>query len=385
MRIIGNFNKETSAKKFSMYLQKEGIENTIDGQFDQKRDSFSYSVWVHNEDDIEKAKMKYEQFAKNPDDNEYDIPVSEDVANSDVMVKQSEKNPIIALKRVKSIKAMRAKKFPYIVTVIFFGICAFFYLLNLFQAKANKDSVQQLTPVQYYLLFDVPRVLVEQTKLLKEYNIDVNKPEAEQPQEFVEKWKALKKQPYWTGFYDVVVSHIKDKSKPIAFSPYLFDKIRHGQIWRLISPAFLHVSFLHFLFNMIWLWVLGKQMEARLSKFRYILFVLIVGVSTDVLQYFISGPYFLGYSGVIMGMVGFIWMRQKIAPWEGYPLPKITIIFLALYVLALLALQVFSFFFEAYAGRAFGPNIANAAHISGAIIGIILGRIPYFSWRPDER
>jgi len=136
---------------------------------------------------------------------------------------------------------------------------------------------------------------------------------------------------------------------------------------------------------MLWLWILGKQLETRMTKLRYILFVVIVGIVTNILQYLMGGPYFLGFSGVIMGMIGFIWMRQKIAPWEGYPLPKAAILFISIYVVAMLGLQVFSFFSQAFGGMVLAPNIGNTAHISGAVIGIILGKIPFFSWRPDER
>ena len=82
-----------------------------------------------------------------------------------------------------------------------------------------------------------------------------------------------------------------------------------------------------------------------------------------------------------MGMACFIWVRQKVAPWEGYPLPKAKILFLVVYVLAMLGLQIFSSSMELLGKATFSANIANTAHISGGITGAILGKIPYFSWR----
>ena len=41
----------------------------------------------------------------------------------------------------------------------------------------------------------------------------------------------------------------------------LFEKIRQGELWRLFTPCILHRDFLHILFNMIWVWILVKQIE----------------------------------------------------------------------------------------------------------------------------
>jgi GlpG protein len=130
---------------------------------------------------------------------------------------------------------------------------------------------------------------------------------------------------------------------------------------------------------MAWVWILGRQIEQRLGVFRYLLLSLIIGVISNVVQYIMSGPVFLGYSGIVMGMVGFIWMRQKMAPWEGYPLQPVVVRFIVIYVAALLALELVSVALDFFHVTELYANIANTAHIVGGVTGILLARFPFFS------
>jgi hypothetical protein len=54
----------------------------------------------------------------------------------------------------------------------------------------------------------------------------------------------------------------QDKKMPI------FQKIKEGQVYRIITPVFLHGSLLHILFNMIWLFLLMKLIEMKLGVFK---------------------------------------------------------------------------------------------------------------------
>ena len=55
-----------------------------------------------------------------------------------------------------------------------------------------------------------------------------------------------------------------DVIKPFLISTQesnFFKDILGGQIWRIITPIFLHFSILHIFFNMYWLYELGGQIE----------------------------------------------------------------------------------------------------------------------------
>jgi GlpG protein len=130
---------------------------------------------------------------------------------------------------------------------------------------------------------------------------------------------------------------------------------------------------------MIWLWVLGRPIEQRIGIAKTGLLTVIAGVSSNTIQYLVSGPFFIGYSGVIMALAGFIWMRERVAPWEGYPLNRTTILFLLLFIGSMFLLTFASFFFQLFTSVAFAPNIANTAHIAGALVGAFLGRFSFFA------
>jgi GlpG protein len=132
---------------------------------------------------------------------------------------------------------------------------------------------------------------------------------------------------------------------------------------------------------MIWVWILLKQIEERLSKWKICLLILLIGVISNTCQYLISGPYFLGFSGVAVGLAGFIWMRQKKAPWEGYPLQKGTILFLLFFVVAMFALELFTFGLQLFTAVKITPSIANTAHIVGGLAGMLFGRFSFFGRR----
>jgi len=51
------------------------------------------------------------------------------------------------------------------------------------------------------------------------------------------------------------------------------EDIFSGQIWRLITPIFLHFMVIHILFNMMWLWDLGGNVEKNQSPIFLLFFV----------------------------------------------------------------------------------------------------------------
>lgn len=74
---------------------------------------------------------------------------------------------------------------------------------------------------------------------------------------------------------------------------------------QLLGAAFIHIGIGHLVGNMIFLWVFGNAINAKLGHIRYILFYLLAAIVVN-LVYLILGPSMpcLGASGAIMAVVG---------------------------------------------------------------------------------
>ena len=134
--------------------------------------------------------------------------------------------------------------------------------------------------------------------------------------------------------------------------------VLQGEIWRLVTPIFIHFGSLHILFNMLWLFDLGGMIERRQGSLFLLLFVVIVAVSSNLCQYLFTGPSFGGMSGVVYGLFGYIWMKGKFDPGDGLALHPNTIVLMLV------------FFGLGFSGL---MPIANGCHAAGLAGGTLWG------------
>src|SRR5258707_6095736 len=66
---------------------------------------------------------------------------------------------------------------------------------------------------------------------------------------------------------------------------------------------FLHGGWLHIIGNMLYLWVFGDNVEARLGSGTYLLFYLLCGIVAAIVHGLISPAPMLGASGAIAGVL----------------------------------------------------------------------------------
>jgi len=80
--------------------------------------------------------------------------------------------------------------------------------------------------------------------------------------------------------------------------------VKSGEIYRLITSAFLHAGILHLAFNMYALFVIGNQVETYLGKFKFTLVYLISAVTGSLMSCVFSETISVGASGAIFGLLG---------------------------------------------------------------------------------
>ena len=143
--------------------------------------------------------------------------------------------------------------------------------------------------------------------------------------------------------------------------------IEKSELWRLITPAFIHFSFMHIIFNCLWVYVLGKTIEQIHGPITYLGLFLFTSILSNLAEFFFTGPsLFGGLSGFVYGMIGFVMVNELQLNKEIYGLPP-TFYFFAIIWLMLGFLGIIELF-------GFGA-IANFAHLGGLIGGVIYATI----------
>ena len=141
--------------------------------------------------------------------------------------------------------------------------------------------------------------------------------------------------------------------------------IEFGQVWRLITPVFLHGSILHLVMNMYGLYVLGRGLEMYYGHGRFLLLYFLSAFAGNVLSFVLTDASSLGASTAIFGLLAaravFIYQNRKL---YGPNRTRQAIINLILVLFINLAY-----------GFMYATIIDNMGHIGGFLGGI------FFAWQ----
>ena len=263
-------------------------------------DKIAYEIWVHEEDKVEESEALLKKFLENPDGEEYQ-GVSEKARK---IKKQAEKEAKQGPQYVDARTTIFYRGVPRNGTLTLLLILACGVISVLSKFGENTDSMRMF-----------------------------------------------------------FITEIFREGSSIGWLPEL-PEIMRGEIWRLITPIFIHFGVIHLAFNMLWLWDLGNMVEDRKGTLFLAIFIIVVAAPSNWVQYLLEHPHFGGMSGVTYGLLGYIWMKGKYDPGSRLALHKTTVF------------MMIGWFFLCF----LLPHIANWVHTVGLAVGIAWGYLtsPHF-------
>ncbi len=133
--------------------------------------------------------------------------------------------------------------------------------------------------------------------------------------------------------------------------------ILQGQLWRLITPVFLHGSILHLALNMYALVILGRSLEVIYGYWRFLLLYLIGGFAGNVVSFLFSPAPSLGSSTAIFALIAAeaVYVYQN----RAYYGPRARPILMNILFVAMLNFVI-----------GLSPGIDNWGHLGGFTAGL---------------
>ena len=318
MRLIGSFTDPDQATRFASFLEVEGIDARVT---DADAEGEETTVWVLDEDRLVDARAHLQQFLTSPDDAIYVDAVKQAV---ELRLKTRLEHEAIQKelrKLEQDVKQQWAAQvpsqfnFPLIRMLLI--ICIAVHVVGIFGGEQNSGK----------------RGSIESMLLFK------GEPS------------------------------IKSNDTSVRLSD-AFSDIKKGQVWRLVTPIFVHNKggLLHILFNMLWLYQLGRILEHRFGTPTIGLLVLFSAVFSNLAQVLVPVLFldeslspFVGMSGVVYALLGFAWFKSKYDPRSGLGLrDEIFIIMMGFMAMGFIVPVL---------------NVANWCHLGGLVAGITFARI----------
>lgn len=301
MRCLGQITERKAAEQFVAYLFVQGITTQVDpvaNSMDQ------WEVWVRDEDRMAEAVGYLQEFVNNPTDPKYASAVKQ--ANATIMEKVKQRNA--ASQNVKQIRyrstAVADRRVPPLTLTLIILSC----IVSIFNNFGSPNPSNEIG-------------------------------------------QSIQRQMGFVSYPD----YKRSNEDPLV-------NLKRGQLWRTITPIFIHLSPLHLLMNVIGMIVLGRVSERWLGTGKYAMLVLVAAILPNMLQALAptalgGNPLFGGISGVVYALFGLVWVRSVINPTLGVYIPFVYL------VMILLPLAI------GFSGLVPGWRAADLCHLGGLMIG----------------
>ncbi len=308
MRCLGQINGRSAAESFVAYLLTQDITTQIEaiGESTSGERVDRWEIWVRDEDKLQQARSELTQFVDNPRDAKYASALTQ--AKS--ILAEREKKKQQAARNVRRIDMRRTS-----------GV-------------AGGRSIPPLTLT--LLIVSIALSLLSSTG---------------NPRPSNEWGLAIMEELSFVSFDD----YLKSDHDPAA-------SLKKGELWRVVTPIFLHLGIFHLAMNMFVLVSLGRIVERWVGTPRFALFVLLLAVGPNLLQglapaWMHGSPAFGGISGVLYGLFGYVWIRSTLDPSLGVSIPfPIVVLFVGMIVVGL-------------SGVVPNWHYADLCHLGGLLIG----------------
>ena len=297
MRRVGELQDENQARTFHDVLVSRGIGNNA-----EQDDDGTFSIWVHDDDQITEAARLFALFRTSPDAPEFrDATAAAKVIRAQLVKSEGRRRSAVVDEARVGYERNFAGGGMITILLVVLTVAITVYAGFMRSPSADRAMIDRLHISQVPFIHATPDL-------------------------------------------------------PSHFLP----EVRAGEVWRLITPIFLHGDFMHIIFNMMWLAQFGKFIESRFGGAKLLALVMAIGVGSNLVQYVSAEhPYFGGMSGVNYGLFGFLWMKGKFGRDQNWQMhPQTVQLMLMWMVLCFTGLL--------------GP-IANGAHVGGLVIGALLG------------
>lgn len=327
MRLVGSTKQLALVETLSKRFSDKHIEFLVESEenLDWGSDEYgviTWHIWVKNEHEFPVAKLLFLQMIQG------DCP---DTIPPPRVPETPQQNP------------QKKKCFLPPVCMLFLCICCSLFILDILLPNNATKS-----PLAQELLFDYP-------KALEEKQIGTMQ----------------KTMPFFPGMLPL----LEATDWNVAASIYLMHKlpkierIYQGQLWRLVTPSFMHYDFLHLLFNMSWLILLGPVLEKTMRSFPFLGFSLSAAICSNVAQYCMSGFNFLGFSGIISSYGGYIFRQSKTSSASSFAHLYEQTRFLFWMILFFALCSIIELILSFYTSFRLPFSFANTAHVVGFTFG----------------
>ena len=224
MRLIGEISNSIEAERLISFLLTKGISAKAEPEGDL------FEVWVKEEDLIDEASQIYEEFVANPNAPEYQnsIQIAQQIAQEQEQKRLRAQKNVVHVSQTSGVGPGSRMRRPLTILLIVISALVFFF------TDLGKDKDSTVFRAMSY--------------------VSIN---PEEGQQFAGE----------SGDSAAVELH----------------NLKKGEIWRVITPIFLHYDIFHIVFNMLWLYQLGQVIEHKLGTLYLAVLVLVVAaVSNNV-------------------------------------------------------------------------------------------------------